>query len=120
MRLHEATEKAGAGGKIRRAIWAKSVPNMVIPKRDMDNIVYETDYPYGQLFSLGHVTADDWVVVIPQIEVGDRVDHERCFGGMVLGISEEYNGNEERIAVKWDTGVISLTPRCDLVLSNND
>jgi hypothetical protein len=71
MRLHEAVEKAGRGGRIRRKGW-------------VDPLYYQIPYMESAalrendgdicMFSYVTIAADDWEVVAPDIRVNDVVE----------------------------------------------
>ena len=77
MRLHEAIEKAGESGKIRRGCWSKKVSSYIIPEDNYVNMETEDKAPCRQTFSIGNLTANDWEVVkdMPKVEVGDTCSY---------------------------------------------
>lgn len=73
MRLHEAIEKAGEGGKIKRngKQWGCVIPTAPYP----ENYKWKAFDGYEWVWYPDDITADDWEVVEdkPVIEVGDVV-----------------------------------------------
>jgi hypothetical protein len=76
MTLKEAIEKAGLGGKIERTTVTGFYPWVVDPIREL--ITTESGGPVS--CSMMHLTATDWEVIAPdlEIEVGDEVHRPGC------------------------------------------
>jgi hypothetical protein len=70
MRLHEAIEKAGPGGKIRLPIWPEDA-YWTVPETEWSPMIY----PNGTAMCPANLKDDRWQVVEdkPSIEVGDEV-----------------------------------------------
>lgn len=77
MRLHEAIEKAGEGGKIRKENYDNYDNYAIVPSLSENN---NLTHQNGDAYVLGvkDITADDWEIVADDIiEVGDVVIHHK-------------------------------------------
>jgi hypothetical protein len=92
MRIHEAIEKAGEGGRVRRKNWGDEYEIGYKDKGGWVNLKSSDDkHPKGEraLISIIDAIEPDWEVVEPEIGVGDEVSpyHRPSQKCVVIGIS---------------------------------
>jgi hypothetical protein len=111
MYIHEAIEKAGEGGKIRRRGWMPDEHVVSISgtsARSEDYLQYQSKNSEGHNMVplIADLTADDWEVVAPEIQVGDIVlpyDNPTSHKGTVVEM-----GNGDKCCVKWMLGTLEI------------